>query len=133
LQDPGPLHRRARGYGGQRAPPQINGKTVILVDDGLATGATMRAAARALRQMRPSRLIIAVPVGAPDTCADLQAEVDEVVCLVTPEPFQAVGLWYQDFSQTTDREVAELLERANRPREQSPASSGIGGSHRGSR
>jgi putative phosphoribosyl transferase len=83
--------------------------------------------------MRPSRLIIAVPVGAPDTCADLQAEVDEVVCLVTPEPFQAVGLWYQDFSQTTDREVAELLERANRPREQSPASSGIGGSHRGSR
>jgi putative phosphoribosyl transferase len=127
------LQRRERAYRGERAPPQINGKTVILVDDGLATGATMRAAARALRQMRPSRLIIAVPVGAPDTCADLQAEVDEVVCLVTPEPFQAVGLWYQDFSQTTDREVAELLERANRPREQSPASSGIGGSHRGSR
>jgi putative phosphoribosyl transferase len=72
----------------------------------------MRAAARALRQMHPARLIIAVPVGAPDTCADLAAEVDDVVCLVTPDPFYAVGLWYEDFSQTTDREVRELLERA---------------------
>jgi len=106
------LKRRERLYRGDRPPPDVRGKTVILVDDGLATGSTMLAAARALRQQGPARIVVAVPVAAPDTCELLKADVDEVVCAATPEPFYAVGLWYRDFSQTTDKEVRELLERS---------------------
>jgi predicted phosphoribosyltransferase len=106
------LARRERLYRGERPAPQVRGRTVILVDDGLATGATMQAAVRALRQQRPARIVVAVPVGAPDTCAQLRAEADEVVCGITPEPFHAVGLWYRDFSQTSDDEVRELLAKA---------------------
>jgi putative phosphoribosyl transferase len=106
------LERRERLYRGERAPPDVQGRTVILVDDGLATGSTMRAAAIALKKKRPAKLIIAVPVAAPETCAELRTEVDEVVCAVTPEPFVAVGTWYSDFSQTSDEEVRELLNRA---------------------
>ena len=106
------LKRRERLYRGDRPPPDVRGKTVILVDDGLATGSTMLAAARALRQQGPARIVVAVPVAAPDTCQLLKADVDEVVCAATPEPFYAVGLWYRDFSQTTDEEVRELLERS---------------------
>lgn len=108
------LERRERAYRGNRPPPEIRGHTVILVDDGLATGATMRAAAEALRRLGPSRLVVAVPVAAPETCEEFRGEVDEIVCGRTPEPFQAVGLWYEDFSQTTDEEVQDLLERAQR-------------------
>jgi len=106
------LLRRERAYRGNRPAPQVRGKTVILVDDGLATGSTMRAAVAALRQQRPDRLVVAVPVGAAATCAELRHEADEVVCAQTPEPFYAVGIWYGDFSQTTDEEVHDLLERA---------------------
>jgi len=106
------LARRERRYRGDRPPPDVAGRTVILVDDGLATGATMRAAVAALARQAPKRLVVAVPVAAPDTCDELRAEVDEVVCAVTPEPFHAVGLWYDDFSQTTDEEVHDLLEHA---------------------
>ena len=88
---------------------------MILVDDGLATGSTMRAAVEALKQQQPARVVVAVPVASPETCQDLRREADEVVCLVTPEPFYSVGLWYQDFSQTTDEEVRALLETATRP------------------
>jgi predicted phosphoribosyltransferase len=106
------LERRERLYRGQRPPPDVRGKTVILVDDGLATGSTMLAAVRALHQLGPARIVVAVPVASPDTCELLKSEVDEVVCAVTPEPFYAVGLWYQNFSQTTDEEVRELLEQS---------------------
>jgi predicted phosphoribosyltransferase len=90
----------------------VRGRTVILVDDGLATGSTMRAAVQALRQQAPRRIVVAGPVAAPETCEEFRAEVDEVVCAATPEPFLAVGAWYDDFSQTTDEEVHDLLERA---------------------
>jgi putative phosphoribosyl transferase len=114
------LERRERLYRGERPPPTVRGKTVILVDDGLATGSTMLAAAKAVRQQEPARIVVAAPIAAPETCDFLRAEVDEVVCPVTPEPFHAVGLWYEDFSQTTDEEVRELLGRftapAGRPR-----------------
>ena len=103
------LLRREREYRGDRPFPDVRGKTVILVDDGLATGSSMRAAAEALRQMKPARMIVAVPVAAAETCHALRQEVDEVVCALTPEPFRAVGLWYYDFSQITDDEVRELL------------------------
>src|SRR5215831_16164616 len=106
------LDRRERVYRGNRSEPDVKGKTVILIDDGLATGSTMRAAVAALRQQGPARIVVAVPVGAPETCADFQAEADEAVCARTPEPFYAVGVWYGDFSQTTDEEVRALLERA---------------------
>jgi putative phosphoribosyl transferase len=106
------LKRRERVYRGDRPPPDVRGKTVILVDDGLATGSTMLAAVRALRQQGPGRIVVAVPVASPDTCELLKAYVDEVVCAATPEPFYAVGLWYRDFSQTTDEEVRELLQRS---------------------
>ena len=106
------LKRRERVYRGDRPPPGVRGGTVILVDDGLATGSTMLAAVRALRQQGPARIVVAVPVASPDTCELLKAHVDEVVCAATPEPFYAVGLWYRDFSQTTDEEVRELLQRA---------------------
>ena len=88
------------------------GHSVILIDDGLATGSTMRAAVVALRQQRPSRLVVAVPVAAESTCSAFRSEVDEIICARMPEPFYAVGLWYEDFSQTTDDEVRELLRRA---------------------
>jgi putative phosphoribosyl transferase len=106
------LERRERAYRGSRPALQLGGRTVYLVDDGLATGATMRAAVQAVRQHRPARVIVAVPVAASSTCVELAAEVDEVVCLATPEPFMAVGRFYQDFSQTTDREVHDLLRAA---------------------
>jgi putative phosphoribosyl transferase len=110
-QEAAELDRRERLYRGHRPPPQVNAQIVILVDDGLATGSTMRAAILALRQMQPARIVVAVPVAAPETCAELRSEVDELVCAATPEPFMAVGLWYLDFSQTSDEEVRQLLER----------------------
>ena len=106
------LERRERAYRDDRPFPDVRGKTVILVDDGLATGSTMRAAAEALRQQGPARLVVAVPAGSPETCDEFRDEVDEVVCAITPEPFYAVGLWYDDFSQTTDDEVRDLLAAA---------------------
>lgn len=106
------LARRERLYRGDRPPPDVRGRTVILIDDGLATGATMLAAVKALRQLQPVRIVVAVPTAAPDTCEMLRAEVDEVICAITPEPFHAVGLWYEDFSQTTDEEVRELLAQS---------------------
>ena len=105
------LKRRERLYRGDRPAPNVQGRTVILIDDGLATGSTMRAAVTALRKMQPSEIIVAVPVAAAETCADLRSEVDEVICGATPEPFMAVGAWYSDFEQTSDREVRELLDR----------------------
>jgi len=105
------LERRERAYRGNRPEPEVRGKTVILVDDGLATGSTMRAAATALRQQSPARIIVAVPVSAPQTCDEYRMSVDEIVCATTPEPFYGVGRWYQDFSQTTDEEVRDLLEQ----------------------
>jgi putative phosphoribosyl transferase len=106
------LERRERAYRGDRPAPDVKGKTVILVDDGLATGSTMRAAAAALCQQQPARIVVAVPVSAPQTCDEYWMGVDEIICAVTPEPFEAVGLWYKDFSQTTDEEVRGLLARA---------------------
>jgi predicted phosphoribosyltransferase len=103
------LERREQAYRGGRGPIALTNKTVILVDDGLATGATMRAAVMAARQQQPARVIVAVPVGAVSTCADLAAEADDVVCVRTPDPFVAVGLWYRDFTPTTDHEVRSLL------------------------
>jgi predicted phosphoribosyltransferase len=108
------LERRERRYRGDRPLPDIAGNTVILVDDGLATGSTMRAAVAALEQEGPRRIVVAVPVAAPEACEDFRHEVDDVVCAATPEPFQAVGLWYDDFSQTSDEEVHALLDRAER-------------------
>jgi putative phosphoribosyl transferase len=103
------LARREQAYRGDRGPIGLTNKAVILVDDGLATGATMRAAVMAARQQQPARVIVAVPVGAVQTCADLAAEADDVVCVRTPDPFVAVGLWYRDFTPTTDHEVRSLL------------------------
>jgi putative phosphoribosyl transferase len=105
------LERREAAYGGQDTP-ELAGKTVILVDDGLATGATMRAAALAVRRLNPARVVVAVPVAAEETCEQFRDVVDEIVCEVTPQPFQAVGLWYDDFSPTSDDEVRELVGRA---------------------
>jgi len=106
------LERRELAYRGNRAEPDVKGKTVILVDDGLATGSTIRAAAQALRQQQPARIVVAVPVSAPETCDEYRIGVDEIICAVTPEPFLGVGMWYLDFPQTTDDEVRDLLERA---------------------
>ena len=106
------LERRQRFYRGDRPEPQVEGRTVILVDDGLATGSTMRAAVQALRQQRPARIVVAVPVAAFATCEELRREVEDVVCFATPEPFMAVGRFYDDFSQTTDEEVHDLLASA---------------------
>jgi putative phosphoribosyl transferase len=106
------LKRRERAYRGDRPEPDVRSKTVILVDDGLATGSTMRAAAAALRQQNPARIVVAVPVSAPQTCNEYRMGVDEIICAATPEPFYGVGQWYLDFSQTTDEEVRDLLEHA---------------------
>lgn len=106
------LARREQLYRGGRPPPEVDGRTVILVDDGLATGATMRAAIAALRQLGPARIVVAVPTAARDICAELKNQADDVICYMTPEPFFAVGRWYEDFGQTTDREVGALLAQA---------------------
>jgi putative phosphoribosyl transferase len=113
------LRRREAAYGGGPDPEQLAGKTVILVDDGLATGATMRAAALAVRRLGPARVVVAVPVASAQACDEFRDVVDEIVCRETPSPFQAVGRWYEDFSQTSDNEVRELLERASKPVESS--------------
>lgn len=106
------MQRRERAYRDGRAAPDIGGKIVLLVDDGLATGATMKAAVQGLRQQQPARLVVAVPVGAPETCEELTHLADEVICALTPDDFQAVGLWYAQFNQTTDEEVVRLLGQA---------------------
>jgi len=110
------LERRERAYRGGKPPLEISGLTVILVDDGVATGSTMKAAIRALRQMKPARIVIAVPVAPPSTCNQLQFEADELVCLEMPEPFYGVGQFYSDFSQVSDEEVKELLDMASQTR-----------------
>jgi predicted phosphoribosyltransferase len=106
------LERRSRLYRGDRPPPEVRGKTIILVDDGLATGASMRAAVRALRRLGPRRIVVAVPAASPDTCAAFEAEVDQIVCALTPVPFEGVGRWYVDFSPTSDDEVRAVLRQA---------------------
>jgi putative phosphoribosyl transferase len=111
------LKRREQLYRAGRPPLDLQGRTVIVVDDGLATGSTMRAAVQSLRQHRPARLVVAVPVGAHETCSELRAEADEVVCAATPRPFRAVGVWYRNFPQATDDEVRTLLEQARRAHE----------------
>jgi putative phosphoribosyl transferase len=115
------LERREKLYRRDMDPLDVKGKSVILIDDGLATGASMRAAALALRQLKAKEVIVAVPVAAPDTCEAFRSEVDRVVCAKTPEPFFGVGMWYENFSQTTDQEVIELLEKANHERSKAPA------------
>jgi putative phosphoribosyl transferase len=106
------LERREQAYRGGRPPLDVNGLTVILVDDGIATGSSMRAAIRALRLMKPARIVIAVPVAPASTCSQLRVEVDELVCLEMPEPFYGVGQFYDDFTQVSDEKVKELLDRA---------------------
>jgi predicted phosphoribosyltransferase len=108
------LQRRERAYRGGRPRPVVRGRTVILVDDGVATGSTMRAAVTALRELGPARIVVAVPTAAPSVCEEFRSLADECVCCITPEPFYSVGTWYQDFSQTTDDEVRTLLDRASR-------------------
>jgi putative phosphoribosyl transferase len=108
------IKRQEHLYRNDHSAPEVRGRTVILVDDGLATGSTMRAAVATLRQQQPARVIVAVPIAAPETCEALSTEVDEIVCARTPAPFYAVGQWYRDFSQTTDEEVRELLAQAAR-------------------
>jgi putative phosphoribosyl transferase len=108
------LKRREHLYRQNRPPIAVRDRTVVLVDDGLATGASMMAGVRALRPQNPRRIVVAVPVAAPETCHEFRAEADDVICPATPEPFGAVGAWYDNFSQTTDNEVRELLERAAR-------------------
>ncbi len=110
------LERREHLYRDNRPPPDVHDCIVILVDDGLATGATMRAAVAALRQQHPARIVVAVPVAAPSTCEEFSAEVDEIICAQTPTPFFGVGYWYVDFSQTTDKEVYDLLARSEQER-----------------
>ncbi len=113
------LHRREIAYRGVEAEPEVCGKTVLLIDDGIATGSTMRAAIRALFAQHPARLIVAAPVAAASTCRAIRPQVDDLVLLLTPEDFGGVGQWYEDFSQTSDAEVASLLQRA---RQFAPAS-----------
>lgn len=103
------LERREKAYRDDLPAPQVEKKIVILIDDGLATGATMRAAVKAVRELEPEKLIVAVPVASPDICDEFRQTVDKVVCLATPQPFHGVGVWYDDFSQTTDMEVREFL------------------------
>lgn len=114
------LARREQLYRGDRPRIDVRGRTVIVVDDGLATGSTMRAAVMAIRQQGPAHLAIAAPVGAPQTCRSLRGDADELVCPAMPDPFRAVGLWYRDFPQATDQEVHELLEEARREQAAAP-------------
>jgi predicted phosphoribosyltransferase len=116
------LRRREREYRDDRPPLDVRGQCVILIDDGLATGSSMRAAVAALRKLGPASIIVAVPVAAASTCRELQSEVDEVVCAHTPEPFRAVGVWYDDFTQTTDQEVYALLAEAQAGQDRSAPS-----------
>ncbi len=104
------LSRRGKLYRGDREPLSLGGKVCLLVDDGLATGASMRVAARAVRRQEPKRLVVAVPVAPPESCETLRQEADDVICAITPSLFSSVGAWYEDFTQTTDEEVRELLE-----------------------
>lgn len=106
------LKRREAAFRGNRPPLVVQGLTIILVDDGLATGATMRAAVTALRRQKPARIIIAVPTASPEVCDEFRSDVEEIICGMTPTPFHAVGVWYEDFSQTTDEEVKQLLKAA---------------------
>lgn len=108
------LQRRERAYRGSRAEAKVEGRTVVVVDDGLATGSSMQAALMALRAQEPARLVVAVPVGASTVCEAFRDESTDVVCSITPDPLRSVGLWYEDFAQTTDEEVRELLDRAER-------------------
>jgi putative phosphoribosyl transferase len=110
----GELERREQAYRGDRPFPEVEGRTVILVDDGLATGASMRAAVAGLRARNPKKIVVAVPTASPEKCEEFEDEVDEVVCAVTPQPFFGIGYWYNDFSQTTDEEVRQILERARK-------------------
>lgn len=119
------LMRREQVFRGARPPPAVAGRTVIIVDDGLATGSTMRAAIAVVRANAPARIVVAVPVGAPDSCAALAPEVDQLVCLLRPPRFDAVSQWYRDFAQTTDDEVRVLLALAWR-HEPAPAAAPIG-------
>jgi predicted phosphoribosyltransferase len=109
------LARREAAYRDGEPPPSITGRTVILVDDGIATGATMQAGIAALRKLDPARIVVGVPVAPPETCDELAAHVDELVCLETPEPFRAVSLWYDHFDQVSDEEVRALLRAARHP------------------
>jgi putative phosphoribosyl transferase len=106
------LERRERQYRGARKFPDLTGKTVLLIDDGLATGASMRVAVEALRLENPASVVVGVPVAAPETCESFRDITDDIVCAITPEPFYAVGLWYEDFAPTSDEEVHRLLDRA---------------------
>jgi putative phosphoribosyl transferase len=115
------LERRELAYRDKRPRPDVKDRVAILIDDGLATGSTMRAAAESLRRQEPRQIVVAVPVSSPETCEEFRSEVDEIVCAVTPEYFQGVGLWYEDFSQTSDEEVRELLKRG--PQQQQHATS----------
>jgi len=108
------LKRRESVYRGNRPMADMRGRCAILVDDGLATGASMRAAVAALGRLEPARIVIAVPTSAPETCAAFETEVDTIICAETPQPFNAVGLWYDDFSQTTDAEVQDYMRRAGK-------------------
>ena len=118
------LERRERTYRDGHAPVDVHGRTVILVDDGLATGASMTAAVTALRQRGPRAIVVAVPVASPSACAELRHVADGCVCILTPEPFEGVGRWYADFSETTDDEVRQLLAAA-RSRESADAAEGV--------
>jgi len=109
------LERRERAYRDDRPAPDVQGRTAILVDDGIATGSTMKAAVEALRQLEASRIVVATPIAALSTVGEMQTAVDELVAVMTPADFGGVGRWYEDFSQTTDEEVRDLLERASRP------------------
>lgn len=111
------LKRREQVYRRSRGPLHVKGRTVILVDDGLATGATMRAAVEALGKLGPRKIVVAVPVASVEACAEFREAVDEIVCGITPAQFHAVGAWYEDFSQTTDKEVIQLLREAETPGE----------------
>jgi predicted phosphoribosyltransferase len=109
------LERREHLYRGDRAPPDVRDRTVIIVDDGLATGATMHAAVKALRRQQPARIVVAIPTASPDICLQFQPVAEDVVCLIMPEPFHAVGVWYRDFNQISDGDVREFLAQANAP------------------
>ena len=125
------LARREHLYRDDRPFPDLHDRTAILVDDGLATGATMRAAVAALRQHQPAHSVVAVPIAATGTCEALRANVDEVVCAMTPEPFYAVGFWYEHFSQTTDDEVRDLLAQAITPMPSGPGPAPAAGENTG--